>query len=102
MSSDIGLGVVGIPNAGGMSKKPPHLIELTESKKTTTFVSLDRPEFFHEFIQVKGIYISSAKVAELEKDVMTFVSQISKDDICDMMFPTHRVLSIKNLAFKAK
>jgi hypothetical protein len=102
MSSDIGLGVVGIPNAGGMSKKPPHLIEMTEGKSKVYFLSTDRPELQGNFVQVKGSFVSSDQIKELEADAVGFVSQVPKENIYDMLLPTHRILSIKNLAFKAK
>jgi len=102
MSTDIAIRTtVSLPNAGGLSKKPPYLIELSESKKKPYFLSLDRPEFQGNFVQVKGVYIDSSKLEELERDAITFASQIAKENICDMIFPIHRILSIKNVAYKA-
>jgi hypothetical protein len=102
MSSDIGLGIVGIPNVGGVSKKPPHLVELVEGKIKSYFLSLDKPEILLGFIQVKGCFLSATEIEKALTDISTFVTQIPKENIFDMMLPTHRVLTIKNLLFKAK
>ena len=102
MSSDIGLGVVGIPNVGGMSKKPPHLIELSEGKSKIYFLSLDKPELLLGFIQVKGYFMEAEESKVVQQDVMGCISQVPKESIFEMLLPSHRVLSIKNLAFKAK
>lgn len=102
MSSDIGLSVVGIPNVGGVSKKPPHLVEMTEGKNKIYFLSLDKPELLLGFIQVKGCFVSSTEIEVALKDIVTFITQISKENIFEMLLPSHRVLSIKNLLFKAK
>lgn len=102
MSSDIGLGVVGIPNVGGVSKKPPHLVELMEGKTKNYFLAQDKPELLLGFIQVKGCFLSLIEVEVALKDINAFVAQISKENIFEMLLPSHRVLSIKNLLFKAK
>jgi hypothetical protein len=102
MSSDIGLGVVGVPNVGGVSKKPPHLVELMEGKNKNYFLALDKPELLLGFIQVKGTFLSSTEVERALKDISAFVTQVPKENIFEMLLPSHRVLSIKNLLFKAK
>lgn len=102
MSNDIAIGPVGLPNIGALIKKPPHLVELTEGKTKINFLSLDKPELLSDYIQVKGRVISSTEMESVSKDLVAFINSIHKDTIEECLFPSHRVLSIKNLAFKAK
>jgi hypothetical protein len=102
MSTDIAIGPVGLPNVGGFIKKPPHLIELTEGKTKINFFSFDRPDFHNDYIQVRGCVISPSEVESLSKDLASFMNAIPKDSVVECLYPTHRVLSIKNLYFKAK
>ena len=102
MSTDIAIGPVGLPNVGGLIKKPPHLVELTEGKTKINFLSLDRPDLLSDYIQVRGCMVDSKDLEALSKDLVNFVSSIPKDSIVECLYPSHRVLSIKNLYFKAK
>jgi hypothetical protein len=98
---DIAIGPVGIPNTAALAKKPPHLVSLSDGKKTQLFLSLDKPESLNGFIQVKGFYVERAE-EDISKDYLSLMSLTSKDAYVEMYFPIQRVLSIKNLMFKAK
>lgn len=102
MSTDIGLGIVGIPNVGAITKKPLHLIVLVKGKQEEHFLSLDKPELLTGFIQVKGFFCDAVKESDGTVDFNTLTASTPIDKIVELMLPTHRVVSVKNLAFKAK
>jgi len=86
-------------------KKPPYLITLDEggtgkSKVFQRFISLDKPESINGFIQVKGIYsdLSEDKIVKGFSDILV---SAPKEHILEMMFPLHRVYSIRSLVFNA-
>lgn len=95
-NSDLAVGVVGLPNVGALLKKPTYLVTLTEgegkNKKEVFFLSIDRPELMNAgFIQTKGAFVDSADATE-----------VIKDAVVEIIFPSHRIVSIKNLVFKQK
>jgi hypothetical protein len=95
-NSDLAVGVVGLPNVGALLKKPTYLVTLTEgegkNRKEVFFLSIDRPELVAGgFIQTKGAFVDSAEVTDVVKDA-----------VAEMIFPSHRLVSIKNLVFKQK
>lgn len=100
MSNDIALGPVGLPNVGGVPRKPLHLVSLSKGKTEELFISLDRPELLSGFILCKGIYVNKPELEKIEQN--TFSVEGIKELIVEILLPIHRVLSIKNLAFKAK
>ena len=102
MSNDIGIGPVGLPNVGGLARKPPHLLELVEGKTKSYFLSFDKPEFTPNFVQVKGVLLESLKEMVDAKDLVDYINSIPKDTIVEYYLPIHRILSIKNVTFKAK
>jgi hypothetical protein len=96
---DFAVSVTGIPQVGQASKKPCYLITLeSTTKKGLRFVAMDKPQFEMNFIQVKGVY-SDLSEDEISKRFSELVS--NKDAIMDMMFPAHRVISIRSLVFNA-
>lgn len=100
---DFAIGVTSVlPNAGALAKKPPHLIYLTDNKnKVTKFLSIDKPEFLNGFIQVKGIYTDVGE-DEINKNFFEILTSSPKELILEMIFPWHRISSVRNLVFKAK
>lgn len=91
-NSDLAVGVVGLPNVGALLKKPTYLVTLTEGKKEVYFLATDKPELIvGGFIQAKGAFVDSPDVTE-----------VTKDSIVEMIFPSHRIVHIKNLVFKQK
>lgn len=99
---DFAVGFAGIPQVGAVTKKPCYLITLdvssTKKKTGQFFVSIDKPVFEVYFIQVKGVF-SNLDEEEITKTCYELVS--NKDEIVDIMFPSHRVVSIRNLVFNA-
>lgn len=92
-------------NTIAQSKKPSYLITLedTSSKKADRFqrfISLDKPELLNGFIQVKGIF-SDKSEDEIIKTFVDILTNSSKELILEMMFPMHRICSIRNLVFNA-
>ena len=105
MGQDIAVGSVGIPAVSPGNKKPPYLTLLdlpgSKGKNCEKFISIDKPELLSGFIQAKGFFC-----ADSEDDIMKNISELltttKKELYVEMMFPAHRIISIKNLVFKAK
>lgn len=106
MSGDIAVGIVPAPSIGSISKKPPHLVvvESPEGKSKLSikfFISLDKPSVDVGFINVKGFFIDKEE-KDINDNYIELVTNVSKENIEEIMFPHHRVVRIKNLVFKAK
>jgi len=108
MSNDILVSVSNrVPNGGFILSKPSYLITLEDSfGKTKTknyFITLDKPEYLNGFIQVKGLF---AEKDMAERDVIINFSSIltsaDKELFLEMLFPWHKICSIRSLVFKAK
>jgi hypothetical protein len=101
---DYGVSVTGIPQVGQISKKPCYLITLVDgtgkSSVATHFIAMDTPGFESHFIKVKGIYSDSTE-EEITKKFSEIVSGVPRESIVDIMFPVHRVHSIRSLVFNA-
>lgn len=101
---DFGVSVTGIPQVGQASKKPCYLIVLEDTvgkaKVATCFIAMDKPDLLTNFIQVKGIF-SDATEDTITKKFNDILAGTPRESIVDMMFPTHRVFSIKSLVFNA-
>lgn len=86
-------------------KKPPFLIVLDDgvSGKTRNFqrfISLDKPESINGFIQVKGIFCDKDE-DEIIKTFGDILTNTPKELHLEMMFPLHRIYSIRSLVFNA-
>jgi hypothetical protein len=85
-------------------KKPPFLVTLEKiSGKNITverFISLDKPENMNGLVQVKGIFCDREE-DEIIKGFSDILTGTPKDLILEMMFPLHRVVSIRSLVFNA-
>jgi hypothetical protein len=103
-NTDIVIAVSGLNlNSAPTLKKPPYLILLSPlgaAKTPQRFISLDKPESINGFIQVKGIF--SDKIEdEIIKNFTTHLTDAARETILEMMFPLHRVISIRSLVFSA-
>lgn len=99
---DFAVGVTAGPLVmGAISKKPAHLVLIEDNKKVRKFISLDKPEILNGFIQVKGVF-SDFSEDEISKNFSVILTNSSKELIFEMMFPWHRICSVRNLVFKAK
>jgi hypothetical protein len=86
-------------------KKPPFLITLDDGVTGKTrnfqrFISLDKPESINGFIQVKGIFCDKEE-DEIIKTFADILTNSPKELTLEMMFPLHRIHSIRSLVFNA-
>lgn len=106
MSNDIAISsVAGLPSVGSISKKPSYLIILEDfngkNRIVKKFITIDKPEFLQGFIQVKGFFSELAE-DEINKKFIELLTSTSKDLFYEMLFPWHKICSIKSLVFKQK
>lgn len=101
---DFAIGVAGMPAVGVLNKKPSYLISLDtvkgKSKLVTLFITTDMPNLLNAFVQAKGIY-SDLEEEEISKRFHEILSSSPKENFVDIMFPSHRILSIRSLVFNA-
>lgn len=106
MSNDIAIGITNVPMGSGVPVKraPAHLITLEKNNGKVflveRFISLDRPEALNGFINVKGFFSDSSE-GEIIKSFSDLLTSYPKELLLEMMFPLHRVISIRNLIFNA-
>jgi|ERR1035437_612338 hypothetical protein len=106
MSNDIAVGITGGPSVTGtISKKPSYLITLEDNsgktKSLKRFITLDKPETLNGFLQAKGIF-SELSEGEISKNFVDLLTSSSRELVLDMLFPWHRIFSVRSLVFKAK
>ena len=93
-----------VPTGAALNKKPSYLITLEDNsgknKVLTRFIALDKPDFADGFIQVKGIFVDLSE-DEVINNISEVLTNIKKELICEMMFPHHRISSIRSLVFSA-
>lgn len=108
MSNDIAVSVSNrVPSGGQMVSKPSYLITLEQNigknKNIKYFITLDKPELLNGFVQTKGIFIDNDMS---ESDVITNFCEVltssKKELFLEMLFPWHKICSIRSLVFKAK
>lgn len=101
---DYAISPTGVPQVGHISKKPRYLISLDEvsgkSKSTRYFISLDMPNLLNGFIQVKGFFVALSE-NEAVSQFQDIIDSTPKEHIMDMMFPWHKINSIRSLVFNA-
>lgn len=100
---DFAISVTAAPQVGAISKKPCYLLSLETPNKTkgaTHFIAFDKPDLQSDFVQVKGVYSSDSE-DEIVSGFMETVRSTPKEEIIEMMFPWHRILSIRSLVFNA-
>ena len=105
-NNDLAVGITsGIPTMGVLSKKPSYLITLEDNtgknKSVKFFITLDKPEHVSGFVQVKGIFCEKSE-ADIIKTFPDILTSTGKEAILEMMFPEHKICSIRSLVFKAK
>jgi hypothetical protein len=99
---DFAVSSVGLPQVGKVAMKPCYLVTLLNpaGKKAMHFIALDKPDLLEGFVQVKG-YFSDLSEEELVKTYVEVVTSAPLDSRIEMMFPWHRILSIRSLVFNA-
>ena len=96
-----------VPTGGQLSTKPSYLIYIDDpdgtgkNRKIKRFITLDRPELLNGFIQVKGFF-SELSDDEIINSYQQVLTTTRKELILEVMFPWHKVHSIRSLVFKAK
>ena len=93
-----------VPSGASVSKKPNYLITLEDntgkSRVLTRFITLDKPDFSEGFAQAKGIF-SEKSEDEIINNISDILTSIKKELILEVMFPHHRIHSIRSLVFNA-
>lgn len=87
-----------------VSKKPMYLISLADKTKTQLFITLDKPSFLNNFIETKGFFVDE-NLEDILKNFLKIVEDFQtnkKEQIMEIMFPVHKINSIRSLFFKAK
>ena len=103
--SDIGIQVTSVPMVGVQQRKPAYLVKLIPTdkrKKEELFISLDKPTVFDGFIEVKGFFVENKSEQGVIQNYSSILTSASKELISEMMFPWHRICSVRNLIFRAK
>jgi len=93
--------VASIPNTMNVKRKPTYLLKLENTYEITKFVCMDVPDTNVNFIIVRGFF-SELPEDEIIKTFPDMLTNVAKDLIVEMWFPTHKVVSIKSLTFSAK
>lgn len=105
MPIDLGVNALTQASVAPTLKKPPFLITLDDGMNGKTrnfqrFISLDKPESINGFIQVKGIFCDKDE-DEIIKGFSDILTSTPKESTLEMMFPLHRIYSIRSLVFNA-
>jgi hypothetical protein len=99
---DFAISVTAAPQVGAISKKPCYLLSLEGTGKTKVayFIAFDKPDMQADFVQVKGVY-SNGSEEDIVSGFVDMVRGTPKEEIIEIMFPWHRILSIRSLVFNA-
>jgi hypothetical protein len=99
-----GGGMAVIPSGAPVKRNPIYLITLEKTVGKTQviekFISLDNPQSENGFIRVKGIFCERAE-EEIIKSFNDILTNSPKELILEMLFPHHRIVSIRSLVFSA-
>ena len=99
-------GAVQAGNLGGspISKKPSYLITLeppaSKAKKMTRFITIDKPDLLNGFVQAKGVFVEESE-DQIINNLSEVLTSIKKELVLEMMFPWHKICSIRSLVFSA-
>ena len=107
MSGDIAVGTFSgpLPTGAPVAKKPAYLITLEDTtgktKSLKRFITLDKPELLNGFVQVKGLF-SEESEDEISKKFNEILTSAAKDLFLEVLFPWHKICSVRSLVFRAK
>lgn len=106
MSTDIAVGLANrVPNGSVILNKPSYIICLEKNiGKTKTleyFLTIDKPEVIDSMVHAKGLFVDLSEDQIIE-NYSTVLTSSKKELLLEMMFPQHRIHSIRSLAFRAK
>lgn len=103
------MGSAGALVAGGLpgsaiSKKPSYLVTMEDTSGKTKvlkrFITVDKPDLLQGFVQAKGFF-SDAEEDEIINNLSGILTSTKKELICEIMFPWHKICSIRSLVFNA-
>lgn len=93
-----------LPSGAPVKRIPTYLITLErtngKSQIIERFISIDKPLAENGFIQVKGVFTERSE-DEVIKSFNDILTNSPKELILEMMFPLHRIISIRSLVFNA-
>ena len=93
------------PYGAPVATKPAYLIVLESMsgkvKSYEYFLTLDKPDFLANCVQAKGFFSDSSET-DIISNFSQLLTSIKKELICEMIFPWHKIHSIRNLIFRAK
>ncbi len=94
-----------IETHSNVPKVAPHLIKLidraSKTPKELFFVSVSAVSKDPLVVTVKGVYTKDTE-EKIAENPYEYVKQVNKEDIVEMQFPWHNIISIRNLIYKAK
>lgn len=104
--SDISINTTSIFQGSTVIQKPIYLLTLktedTKGKPTKEFfLALDKPDIETAYVSCKGFYVEGTEDV-ISVNFIDLVSKTDKAKYSHIMFPWHRVSSIKNLGYKSK
>lgn len=104
MPIELGANALTTSSIAPVLKKPVYLVTLADgvgkTAATTYFIATDKPELSMNFISVRGIF-TEADEDEIIRNFSDIVSKTPKETVVEMMFPAHRIRSIRSLVFNA-
>lgn len=112
-NNDLVINSVATPNNVAIIKKPIYLISLdkktvlnSSAKKKDNdnlieyFICFDKPEIDKNFISVKGFF-TNQKEEVIVNTFIDIINSTSKEMYLEIIFPAHRIISIRSLVFNA-
>jgi len=101
MSNEIIVNQVNLTNQSNKAFKAPYLLVVQIKKGFKNFISLEKPEFFHQHISTKGFFVDKTE-EEIIAGYADILNSVSSTVYTEMSFPLTKVEYVKNLVYKAK
>jgi len=101
MSDEIIVNQVTFSNKTAQAFKAPYLLVVQIKKSFKNFISLEKPEFFHQHLSTKGFF-TEASEEEIGKTFTDILNSMPRALYTEMSFPLTKVEYVKNLVYKAK
>lgn len=91
-----------VPKVGALTKKPCYLIKLdSKSFDSKSFIALDKPESVNGFVTTKGFFCDKTEKAIIN-NYSDIISETSKENLLEILFPIDKIIYIRSLVFNAK
>jgi hypothetical protein len=104
MPIDLGSNAITQSTVAPTLKKPVYLITLADGTGKTAaishFIATDKPELTMGFVSVRGIFTEEDEDTII-RGFSEIVGKTPKETVVEMMFPVHRIRSIRSLVFNA-